>query len=144
MKNNYVIHPYLDFNGRCEEALEFYRQTVGAEVVMLMHFGEAPEEVQAQMGNSANRNKVMHARVRIGDSTIMASDGRCTGKPGFQGVSLSLTVPNPAEAEKAFKALAEGGQVRMPMEKTFFSPAFGMLTDKFGVSWMVYVEGQRE
>jgi len=144
MKNNYDIHPYLDFNGRCEEALEFYGKTVGAEVVMLMHFGDAPESVQAQMGSSANRNKVMHARVRIGDSTVMASDGRCTGKPGFQGVSLSLTVPNPVEAEKVFKALADGGQVRMPLEKTFFSPAFGMLADRFGVSWMVYVEGQQE
>jgi len=109
---------------------------------MLMHFSDAPESVQAQMSDSANRNKVMHARVRIGESTIMASDGRCTGKPGFQGVSLSLTVPTPSEAQTAFKALAEGGQIRMPLEKTFFSPAFGMLADKFGVSWMVYVEQQ--
>ena len=144
MKNNYVIHAYLDFNGHCEEALEFYREAAGAEVVLLMRFGDAPESVQAQMSNPANRNKVMHARVRIGDSTIMASDGRCTGKPGFQGMSLSLTVSNPADAEEVFKALAEGGQVRMPLEKTFFSPAFGMLTDKFGVSWMVHVEGQQE
>ncbi|MDE3066283.1 MAG: VOC family protein [Verrucomicrobiota bacterium] len=140
--NKSVIHPYLDFDGRCEEALEFYRQAVGAEVLMLMRFKDAPAPARAQMCNSANQDKVMHSRVRIGDSAIMASDGRCTGKPNFHGIALSLTVPDPAEAERTFQALADGGQVTMPLGKTFFSPAFGMVADKFGVGWMVYVEGE--
>jgi PhnB protein len=140
--NKPVIHPYLDFDGRCEEALDFYRKAVGAEVLMLMRFKDAPEPARAQCG-PVSLDKVMHSRVRIGDSDIMASDGRCTGKPNFHGIALSLTAPDPAAAERAFKALSDGGSVTMPLSKTFFSPAFGMVADKFGVGWMVYVEGQR-
>lgn len=140
-KENTVIHPYLNFEGRCDEALDFYSKSIGAEVLMLMRFKDAPKEAQSQMCGPVAMDKVMHARLRIGDSFVMASDGRSTGKPSFQGISLSLTVPDAAAAERAFKALSNGGRVDMPMSKTFFSPAFGMVADKFGVSWMVYVEG---
>jgi len=109
-----------------------------------MRYKDAPESAKAQMSNTVNQDKVMHARVRIGDSAIMASDGRCIGQPDFKGIALSLTVPDPAAAERAFKALAEGGSAQMPLGKTFFSPAFGMCSDKFGVGWMVYVETQPE
>jgi PhnB protein len=134
------VQPYLNFDGRCEEALEFYRSALGAEVTMLMRFKDMP--AGAGMASPGAENKVMHSRFRIGDSTVMASDGRCTGRPGFQGMSLSLTVPNEAAAQRAFTALADGGQVQMPLAKTFFSPSFGMVADRFGVSWMVYVAGQ--
>jgi len=86
-----------------------------------------------------SENKVMHSSFRIGDTTVMASDGNCTGKPAFQGFSLSLTVANEGEAERLFSALGNGGQVQMPLTKTFFSPRFGMVADRFGVSWMVVV-----
>lgn len=130
------IQPYLSFDGRCEEALEFYRKAIGAEVMMLMRFKDSPEPGQC---GPAPGDKVMHASVRIGDSMIMASDGRCEGRLSFQGFSLSLTVATEAQAERAFAALGEGGQVQMPLAKTFFSPRFGMVADRFGVSWMVYV-----
>jgi PhnB protein len=128
--------PYLFFDGRCEEALEFYRQALGAEVEMLMRFKESPDPDHCPPGTGDN---VMHASFRIGESRLMASDGRCTGKPSFQGFSLSLTVPDVATADRLFVALGDGGQVQMPLAKTFFSPRFGMLADKFGVSWMIYV-----
>lgn len=130
------IQPYLFFDGRCEEALAFYRGAVGAEVLMLMRFKDNPDPAGCAPGAE---DKVMHASVRIGDSTILASDGRCEGKPSFQGFSLSLTVSDTAQAERVFAALGEGGQVQMPMTKTFFSAAFGMVADRFGVSWMVFV-----
>ncbi len=130
------IQPYLFFEGRCEEALEFYRKTVGAEVLMMMRFKDSPEPAGC---GSAAPEKVMHASVRIGKSTVLASDGRCEGRPNFQGFALSLTVANEAEADRIFTALVEAGQVVMPLAKTFFSPRFGMLVDRFGVSWMVYV-----
>ncbi len=130
------IQPYLFFEGRCEEALEFYRRALGAEVTMLMRFSESPEPA---MCGAASGDKVMHASLRIGESTILASDGRCEGQPRFQGFSLSLTVGNEAEAERLFALLSEGGQVQMPLAKTFFSPRFGMVTDRFGVLWMIYV-----
>jgi PhnB protein len=138
MTKNYAVNSYLFFDGRCEEAIEFYRKTINAELLMLMRFKDAPPEAKAQQGGAPiNENKVMHARLRIGDSTILLSDGPCSGK--FDGFSLSLTVPSSADAERLFAALSAGGQVNMPMAKTFFSPAFGMLTDHFGVKWMVYV-----
>jgi PhnB protein len=131
---------YLFFDGRCEEALEFYRKTLGAEVAGLMRFKDNPEPPKdSSMVPPGEENKVMHASFRVGDTTLMASDGRCTGKPSFQGFALSLTVANEAEAERLFASLGEGGQVQMPMTKTFFSPRFGMLADRFGVSWMIYV-----
>ncbi len=130
------VQPYLFFDGRCEEALEFYRRALGAEVQMLMRFKDNPEP-QANPAGAAD--KVMHTSFRIGDTTVMASDGRCQGQPSFQGFSLSLTARDDAEAERLFAALADGGQVQMPLAKTFFSSRFGMVADRFGVSWMIYV-----
>lgn len=132
------IQPYLNFDGRCEEALEFYRKALGAEVAMLMRFKDNPEP-QPGMTSPGSENKVMHASFRIGDSTIMASDGRCTGQSKFQGITLSLQPSTVAEADKLFAALGDGGQVQMPLTKTFFSPRFGMVADRFGVSWMIVV-----
>jgi PhnB protein len=134
------VQPYLFFDGKCEEAVEFYRQALGAEVQMLMRFKDGPEPAPPGMVPPGAENKVMHASLRIGDATVMASDGRCLGQPSFQGFALSLTAANEAEADRLFAALAPGGQVQMPMGKTFFSPRFGMLADRFGVSWMIIVE----
>jgi PhnB protein len=131
-----LVQPYLFFDGRCEEAIEFYRSKLGAEVEMLMRFKESPEPAQNPPGSE---DKVMHASFRVGETTVMASDGRCMGQPSFQGFALSLTPANDAEAERLFHALSEGGQVQMPLGKTFFASSFGMLADRFGVSWMVYV-----
>ena len=133
------VQPYLFFDGRCEEAVEFYKKTLGVEVTMLMRFQDSPEPPQPGMVPPDSGHKVMHTSFRIGETTVLASDGRCQGAPGFQGFSLSLTVPTEAEAERLFGALGDGGQVQMPMTKTFFSPRFGMVADRFGVSWMVYV-----
>ena len=133
------VQPYLFFDGRCEEALEFYRKTLGAETLMLMRFKESPEPCDPSMVPPGSENKVMHSTFRVGDATLMASDGNCKGQAKFAGFSLSLTVSSPAEAERRFTALGEGGQVQMPLAKTFFSPSFGMVADRFGVSWMVYV-----
>jgi PhnB protein len=134
-----TIQPYLFFDGRCEEAIEFYRRALGAEVTMLMRFKECPDTPQPGMVPPGSENKVMHASLRIGETVVMASDGRCQGKPSFQGFSLSITVANEAEADRVFGALADGGQVQMPLGKTFFSPRFGMVADRFGVSWMVII-----
>lgn len=148
------VEPYLNFDGRCEEALEFYQRALGAEVLRLLRFKDGPEVVgrPATDGPFAEtkevtmapppgaENKVMHASFRIGDSIVMASDAKCTGKPAFHGVTLSLKVANEAQAKQAFAALADGGQVQMPLMKTFFSPNFGMVADRFGVSWMVVVQ----
>ena len=133
------IQPYLFFDGRCEEAVDFYRKVLGAEVSMLMRFKDSPEPPAPGMVPPGAENKVMHASFRIGDTTVMASDGRCLGKPTFQGFSLSLTVADDATAERVFAALRDGGQVQMPLAKTFFSSRFGMVADRFGVSWMVIV-----
>jgi PhnB protein len=133
------VETYLFFDGRCEEAIEFYKKTLGAETTMLVRFKDSPEPPQPGMIPPGSENKIMHVSFRIGDTTVMASDGRCTGQANFQGFSLSLTVVNEAEADRKFAALAEGGQVQMPLTKTFWSPRFGMLTDRFGVGWMVSV-----
>jgi PhnB protein len=133
------VEPYLSFDGRCDEALEFYRRVLRAEVTMLMRFKDSPEPHQPGMIPPGSENKVMHASFRIGDTTLMASDGRCLGKPNFQGFSLTLSVPNDAEAERLFATLGDGGQVQMPLAKTFFSSRFGMVADRFGVPWMVIV-----
>jgi PhnB protein len=130
------IQPYLFFDGRCEEALEFYKKALGAEVEMLMRFKDSPEP-KGPIAPPAD--KVMHACLRVGDTSVMASDGHCMGKPSFQGFSLSLSAPSDAEAERRFAALAEGGKVQQPLVKTFFSSRFGMVADRFGVSWMVIV-----
>ena len=133
------VQPYLFFEGRAEEAAEFYRAKLGAEVVMLMRNKDAPDKPPPGMLPPNSENKVMHMALKIGDTTVLASDGNCAGKPAFQGFSLSLTVKDEAEAGRLFAALADGGQVQMPLGKTFFSPSFGMVTDRFGVAWMVYV-----
>jgi PhnB protein len=132
------IQPYLFFDGRCEEAIEFYKKTLGAEVLMLLRYRESPEPPGCPLPPGAE-DKVMHSSLRIGETTVMASDGLCSGQPVFQGFSLSIPVKDEAEADRVFAALADGGQVQMPLAKTFFSPRFGMLTDRFGVSWMIVV-----
>jgi PhnB protein len=131
-----VVQPYLNFDGRCDEALEFYKKAIGAKVGMLMRFKDAPDQ---SMISAGSENKVMHSSFQVGETTIMASDGRCTGKANFHGIALSITANSEAEADKLFGGLAEGGQVNMPLSKTFFSPKFGMLSDKFGVGWMISV-----
>jgi len=136
------VQPYLFFDGKCEEALDFYRKALDAKVVTLMRFKDNPEPPQPGMIPPGSENKVMHTSFRIGDTTLMASDGRNTGHPNFQGISLSLTASNDAEAERLFAALQDGGKVQMPMTKTFFSSRFGMVADRFGVSWMIIVTPQ--
>ena len=134
-----VVQAYLFFDGRCEEALGFYQRALGAELEMMIRFKEGPQPSSPGMVPPGSEDKVMHASFRIGDTTVMASDGRCLGKPNFQGFALSITAADEAQADRTFAALADGGQVQMPLGKTFFSPRFGMLTDRFGVSWMVIV-----
>ena len=132
------VQPYLFFGGRCEEAIEFYRKALGAELVMLARFKEAPER-QPGLPECFDE-KVMHATLRIGETMVMASDGRCEGQANFEGFSLSITLPEEAEAERIFTALSQdGGLVTMPLEKTFWAPKFGMVQDRFGVGWMVSV-----
>jgi PhnB protein len=132
---------YLFFDGRCDEALDFYKKNLGVEVEMLMRFKDAPEP-KGDMCAPGNENKVMHSCFKLGDWRVMASDGRCEGKPNFQGFALSLSVKDEAEADRVFGALGQGGQVQMPLTKTFFSPKFGMVADKFGVGWMVLVASE--
>jgi PhnB protein len=131
------VQPYLFFDGRCEEAIEFYRKTIGAEVGMLMRWKDMPQGCAEGAVPPGSENKVMHAALRIGEATVLASDGQCSGKPSFQGFGLSLDASSDAEAKWLFDALSEGGKVQMPMDKTFFASSFGMVADKFGVLWMV-------
>jgi len=133
------VEPYLFFEGRCEEAIEHYRKALGAEVTMLMRNKESPEPPSPDKLPPGSENKILHSSFRLGETTVMASDGFCSGKPSFQGFSLTVGAPNEAEAKRMFTALADGGQVRMPLSKTFFSPCFGMVADRFGVSWMIMV-----
>lgn len=134
-----IIQPYLFFEGRCEEAIAFYRHALGAEVVMLMHYGDSPDDSGCPDGTRPPKDKVMHATLRIGETQVMASDGFANGKPEFKGIALSLSVRDAPAVQAVFDALADGGQVYQPLGPTFFSPAFGMVTDRFGVSWMVGV-----
>jgi PhnB protein len=131
------VQSYLFFNGRCEEAIEFYKKTLGAKVEMLMRFKEAPGDHKCTPGHE---EKIMHSSLRIGDTLVMASDGMAQGKPEFKGFSLTLEAKDKAEAERLFGALSDGGEVNQPLIETFFSPSFGMLADKFGVGWMVMAE----
>jgi PhnB protein len=137
--NPRIVQPYLFFNGNCEAAIEFYREALGAEVEMMLRFKDSPEPPPPGAVPPGSENKIMHSSFRIGTTTLMASDGCSQEKAGFEGFSLSLTVPNEAEADRAFAALAEGGEVQMPLGKTFWSPRFGMVTDRFGVGWMIGV-----
>lgn len=131
-----LIQPYLFFGGRCEEALEFYQHALGAEIEMVMRFNESPEPPPPGAVPEGYENKVMHASFRVGESQVMASDG-CGEHAGFQGFSLSIAVETEADADRVFNALADGGGVTMPLRKKFWSPRFGMLTDRFGVQWMI-------
>ena len=133
------VQSYLFFDGRCEEAIEFYKSAVGAKVDMMMRFKDSPEPMPAGMCPPGSDNKVMHAALRIGNTVVMASDGMAGGKPEFKGFSLSVNAANEVEADKVFAALGKGGKVTLPLGKTFYSPRFGMVTDKFGVGWMVIV-----
>ena len=139
IQNNHTIQPYLFLDGRCEEALDFYKQALGAEVVMLIRNKDNPEPAQPGCVPPDSENKVMHARFRVGDTTVLMSDGRCSGKPVFEGFALTLNVKTEDEADQRFAALADGGEVQMPLTKTFFSPRFGMVKDRFGVWWMVII-----
>ena len=130
------VQPYLDFSGRCDEALEFYTKAIGAEVEVLMRWKDCPDK---SLRSEGNEQKVMHARVRVGNARLMASDGRNSGQPNFAGIMLSLSTDSESDAHKLFAGLAEGGKVQMPLGKTFFSPCFGMVMDKFGVGWMIVV-----
>ncbi len=132
------VQQYLFFDGKCEEAIEFYKSTLGAKVDMVMRYKDNPDP-QPGMCPPGSENKIMHSAFRIGDTLVMASDGMAAGKPEFKGFSLSVDAKNEAEADRIFSALGAGGQVQMPLTKTFFSPRFGMVADRFGVSWMVIV-----
>ena len=139
------VQSYLSFEGRCDEALGFYRKALGAEVTQLMRYKEAPAGAPSEnaeagcAGGTPDAEKVMHAVFRIGETELMASDGRCSGQPKFEGIMLALTASTDAEAVKWFDALAEGGQVMQPLIPTFFTSKFGMLTDRFGVGWLLVV-----
>src|SRR5262245_35144538 len=142
--NNQIIQPYLFFNGNCEQAVEFYRTALGAQVDFMMRYKESPEPPPPGMVPPGFENKIMHTSFRIGETTVMASDGCSADKPSFEGFSLSLSVANEKDADRAFAALSKGGQVKMPLTKTFWSPRFGMVQDRFGVGWMVSVPGQQK
>ena len=131
------VEPYLFFNGRCEEAIEFYRRALGAKDVRIIRYKESPEPPPPGMVPPGCENKVMHSSFKVGDTNVMASDGHCSGQLDFKGFSLSVTAANDAEAERLFAALADGGNVQMPLGKTFFASKFGMVADRFGVGWMV-------
>ena len=135
-----LVQSYLFFNGRCEEAIAFYQKTLGAQVTMMMRFKENPEPMTDGCGPGGGAipgENIMHASFKIGETEVMASDGMESGKPEFKGFSLSLTAASDAEAQRLFKALGDGGKVEMPMAKTFFASSFGVVADRFGVSWMV-------
>jgi PhnB protein len=128
------VQPYLSFEGRCDEAIEFYKKAIGATVDMVMRFKDAPDQSTVSPGSA---DKVMHAALRAGDTQLLMSDGRCTGSPNFTGIALALSAGSDADADRIFNALAAGGKVNMPMAQTFFAKRFGMCNDKFGVGWMV-------
>ena len=133
-----LIHPYLFFGGRCEEAFAFYQKAVGAEIGMLMRHSDSPDPAPPGMLSPGFEDKIMHGEIRIGGSTVMASDG-CGEAVSFNGFSLALSLETASDAERVFNALAEGGEITMPLAKTFWSPSFGMLTDQFGLGWMIMV-----
>ncbi len=135
-----IVQPYVYFDGQCEEAIEFYKSVIDAQVLGLMRFSDNPEGADSAMAPRGCENKIMHAELQIGESVVMVSDGMCSGKPQFQGITLCLRVNSAEEAKRRFDALGHGGQVQMPFSETFFSPGFGMVADRFGVSWMVIVK----
>lgn len=139
------VQPYLFFEGRTEEALDFYTQAIGAQVTAKMRFGEAPPMDGSGEGCAGMTpppaDKIMHSEFKVGNTSILASDGMCSGNTNFTGVSLALQVKNDAEAKEVFEALAKGGQIQQPLMATFFATSFGMVADKFGVGWMIVTEG---
>ena len=134
-----TIEAYLFFEGRCEEAMDFYRHSLGAEMLSLMRYGDSPEAPPPDKLPPGSQDKVMHGSMRLNGSTLMLSDGLCSGRPSFDGFNLSIGAPDLAGARGMFDALSDGGTVRMPLAPTFWSPGFGMVTDRFGVGWMVSV-----
>lgn len=133
-----LVEPYLFFNGRCEEAIECYRRIFGSPAAELMRYQDSPEPPPMPLPPDWGP-KIMHGALRIGDTLVMASDG-CSAEPApFAGFSLSVTMPNAEAAALAFERLAEGGDIRMPLGATFFSPCFGMVADRFGICWMLIV-----
>jgi PhnB protein len=132
------VQSYLFFDGRCDEAIEFYKTAIGAEVTALMRFRDAPDPDEHGLARP-DGDKVMHASLLVGDTTLLMSDGRCQGKPKFEGFSLVLNPVSESDAERLFAALAEGGRIQMPLARTFFALRFGMVADRFGVSWMVHL-----
>lgn len=134
------VQAYLFFDGRCEEAIEFYGRSLGAKAEAVMRFKDNPDGPECIPPGAAE--KIMHANIRIGKTQIMASDGECSGKPGFQGFALTLSAPTDQEAERLFAALCDGGKVQMPMGPTFWATRFGMVADRFGVMWMVMTESE--
>jgi PhnB protein len=133
----FTLQPYLVFNGRCQEALDFYAQALGAKIGLIHRFKDAPDQSMCAPGSE---EKIMHSSFQVGTATLMASDGQCNGVSGFEGFSLSLNLTKEADAKRFFEALAQGGSITMPLTKTFFSPAFGMVKDRFGVSWMIHLQ----
>ena len=136
------VQPYLFFEGSCEEALQYYSRHLGAKIDVVMRYKDSP---QAQPpGMNVPGDKVMHAAFHVGETQVLASDGMCngSGKAKLEGFSLALTARDDAEAKRFFNALADGGQVKMPLAATFFASSFGMLIDKFGVHWMVLAPKQ--
>ena len=133
--NQTTVQPYLIFNGRTQEALDFYSKAIGAKIGLIHRFKDAPDQSMCAPGTG---EKIMHSSFQVGDATVMASDGQCMAGAGFEGFSLSINVKQEADAKKFFDALSQGGQVTMPLTKTFFSPAFAMVKDRFGVSWMIH------
>ena len=136
------VQPYIFFDGRCEEAVNFYKTVLNAEVTMMMRFKENPEPQPNPMGGKELDEKIMHASFKVGETEVLASDGCRSGKAEFKGIALSVSPPTEADARKIFGALSEGGKVTMPLSRTFYSPCFGTVDDKFGVSWMVIVPGE--
>jgi PhnB protein len=134
------VEPYLNFEGRCEEALAFYQKALGAEILVCMRYSDNPEPPAQSMTPPGSEKKIMHAAFRVGSSTLMASDGRCLGASKFEGISLTLTLDSEEAAKRAHAALTDGGETVMPLQRTFFSPAFGMARDRFGVHWMILTQ----
>ena len=132
------VQPYLFFDGRCDEAIDFYKLALGAELMSLMRFRDAPDPDEHGPERPAG-DKVMHASLRVGDTTLLMSDGDAGGSPKFDGFSLALNLRSEGDAERLFTALADRGRIQMPLARTFFAPRFGMVVDRFGISWMIYV-----
>lgn len=134
------IEPYLFFHGRSEEAAAFYARALNAELHFAMRFSEAPEAPPPGTVPPGHEDRIMHAELRIGQTTVMISDGGCRDTASFDGFALAISFPDTAEAARRFEALADGGEITMAFGPSFFSPGFGMLRDRFGVNWTVVTD----